>query len=46
MNISEPPPERKAASTLCASGESVVDKVWRTENGVHLESEVQPGNEM
>jgi anaerobic selenocysteine-containing dehydrogenase len=36
MNISEPPPERKAAGALCASRESVVEKV------VHLERTVQP----
>jgi hypothetical protein len=39
MNVSEPPPERKAANTLCASRESVVDKV------VHLKGQYNPTND-
>jgi hypothetical protein len=34
MNVSEPPPERKAANTLGVSPESVVDKVSRPDNKV------------
>jgi hypothetical protein len=41
MNISEPPPERKAAKTLAASGESVVEKVSQPEKRVHFDSEVK-----
>jgi hypothetical protein len=37
MNLCEPPPERKAAGTLAASGESVVDRVSRIENVVQSE---------